>query len=166
MLVTALLSNISGSFHLQLMGLQSSANFVCIRFRIILDIVSKLLLAAILICCAFNLNLSRPPFLRQVIDFDLLLCTGFETEHADLFLRHILTQRPMDDGNIELSNECCFGQWQLLSNFIGNFISHDKKKTSVWSSNSFYVVENAKIEDTCESMPTLIHQHVPCYDAS
>ena len=34
----------------------------------------------------FNLNLSRLPFLGQEADLDLLLCTGFNSEHAVLFL--------------------------------------------------------------------------------
>ena len=37
------------------------------------------------IAVLFNLNLSRRPFLRQVIDLDLLLCTGFDSEHEVLF---------------------------------------------------------------------------------
>ena len=37
----------------------------------------------------FNLNLNRHPFLGQVADLDLLLCTGFNSEHAYLFLCHI-----------------------------------------------------------------------------
>ena len=38
----------------------------------------------------FDSNLSRLPFLGQVVDLDLLLCTGFDSEHAVLFLCHIL----------------------------------------------------------------------------
>ena len=36
----------------------------------------------------FNWNLSRYPFLGQVIDLDLKLCTGFDSENhdEDLFL--------------------------------------------------------------------------------
>ena len=34
----------------------------------------------------FDWNLSRLPFLRQVVNLDLLLCAGFNSEHADLFL--------------------------------------------------------------------------------
>ena len=75
-----------------------------------------------------NSNLSRRPFLGQVVDLDLLLCTGFDTEH--LFLCHILTQRPMTDWKIEQSNGRCFGLQQLLANFIENFISHEKKNPS------------------------------------
>ena len=43
----------------------------------------------------FDSNLSRCPFLGHVIDLDPLLCTGFDLEHAVLFLCHIFTQRPM-----------------------------------------------------------------------
>ena len=39
----------------------------------------------------FDSNLSRRLFLRQVVDLDLLLCTGFNLKHAVLFLCHIST---------------------------------------------------------------------------
>ena len=51
----------------------------------------------------FHSNLSRRPFLGQVVNFDLLLCTGFDSEHEALFLCHIFTQRPMADRKIERS---------------------------------------------------------------
>ena len=57
----------------------------------------------------FHLNLSRLPFLRQVVDLDLLLCTGFDLEHAVLFLCHIFTQRPTNDCKIERSDGRGFG---------------------------------------------------------
>ena len=60
----------------------------------------------------FDLNLSRCPFLRQVIDLDLLLWTGFNLEHAVLFQCHIFTQIPMNDRKIET----CRGS-NLDSNF-------------------------------------------------
>ena len=45
----------------------------------------------------FDSNHSRRPFLGQVVDLDLLLNTGFDLEHAVLFLCHMFTQRPMND---------------------------------------------------------------------
>ena len=56
----------------------------------------------------FNWNLCRHLFLSQVLKLDLLLCTGFNLEHADLFLCPIFTLRPMNDWKIEQSNELCF----------------------------------------------------------
>ena len=53
----------------------------------------------------FDWSLSRLAFLGQVVDLDLLLCTGFDSEHADLFLCLIFTQRPMIDRKIMRSNE-------------------------------------------------------------
>ena len=44
---------------------------------------------------------------RQTVDLDVLLCTGFNSEHADLFLCLILTQRPVNDQKIERSNMRC-----------------------------------------------------------
>ena len=96
------------------------------------DIVSKLLLSAVPPCgvaVLFTLNLSRRPFLRQVVDLDLLLCTGFDSEHVALFLSHIFTQRPMTDRKMERNNGCCFVQQQLLANSIKNFISCGPKYT-------------------------------------
>ena len=56
------------------------------------------------VAALFNSNLSRRPFLGQVVDLDLLLCTGFDSEHAVLFLCHIFTQRPMTDRKVERSD--------------------------------------------------------------
>ena len=82
------------------------------------------------VAALFDSNLSRRPFLGQVVDSDLLLCTGFDSEHAVLFLCHIFTQRPMTDRKIERSDGRCFGRQQLLANSIENFISHEKKSDS------------------------------------
>ena len=48
-------------------------------------------------------NLSKCPFLRQIVNLDLLLCAGFDSEHADLFLFPIFFQRLMNDGKIKRS---------------------------------------------------------------
>ena len=82
------------------------------------------------VAALFDSNLSRRPFLGQVVDSDLLLCTGFDSEHAVLFLCHIFTQRPMNDRKIERSDGRGFGRQQLLANSIENFISHEKKSDS------------------------------------
>ena len=55
----------------------------------------------------FNSNLR--PFLGQVVDLDLLLCTGFDLEHAVLLPCHIFSQRPMNDRKIEQSEGRGFG---------------------------------------------------------
>ena len=75
----------------------------------------------------FHLNLSRLPFLRQVVDLDLPLCTGFDLEHAVLFLCHIFTQRPMNDRKIERSDGRGFGRQQLPADSNGHSISNEKK---------------------------------------
>ena len=67
-----------------------ASNLGCDQFRIMPEV-------AVL----FDLNLRRCPFLGQVVDLDLLLCTGFDLEHAVLFPCHIFTQRPMTDRKIE-----------------------------------------------------------------
>ena len=75
--------------------------------------------------------LSWRPFLAQVVDLDLLLYTGFDSEYAALFLCDMFTQRPMNDRKIERSDGRCFGRQQFLANSIENFISHEKKKAPV-----------------------------------
>ena len=49
----------------------------------------------------FDLNLSRLLFIGQVANLNLLLCTGFDLEHAVLFLCHIFAQRSMTDRKTE-----------------------------------------------------------------
>ena len=73
-------------------------------------------------------NLSRCPFLRQVVDTDLLLCSGFNLEHAVLFLCHIFAQRRMNDRKIEQSNWHCLGLQQLLA-YSMEISFHMKKKS-------------------------------------
>ena len=75
----------------------------------------------------FDLNLSRRPFLAQVVDLDLLLCTGFDSEPAVLFLWHFFTQGSINDHKIERSNGRCFGQQQLLAYSIGISFPNEKK---------------------------------------
>ena len=107
-----------------------AANFGCDRFRITPDIISKLCAQPSEVAALFDWNLSslRRPFLGQVVDSDLPLCTGFDLEHAVLFLCHIFTQRSMNDRKIERSDGRCLGWQQLLAYSIE--ISHDKNSDS------------------------------------
>ena len=75
----------------------------------------------------FNSNLSRCPFLGQVVDLNVLLCTGFNSEHADLLLCPIFTQRSMNDRQIEQSNGQNFDQQQVLTNCREILIPYEKK---------------------------------------
>ena len=77
----------------------------------------------------FDSNLSRRPFLRKVVDLDLLLFTEFNL-NAVLFICHISTQSLTTDRMIEQSNGRCFGRQRLLADSIENFISHEKKSAS------------------------------------
>ena len=94
-LVTTWLSNIA--FHLRPIWLQT-----------LVAIDSESRLASFPSFCAqpsevavlFNSNPSG-----QVVDLDLLLCTGFNLEHAVLFLCHIFTKIPMTDRNLERLSE-------------------------------------------------------------
>ena len=65
-------------------------------------------------------NLSRSPFLRQVVDVDLV------------FLCLILSLRPMNAHKIDHSNERCYGQEQVLASSIKIFISHENQIYRQW----------------------------------
>ena len=78
-----------------------AANFACNRFRIRLISFPIFCAPPSEVAVLFDSILSRLPFLGQVVDLDLLLCTGFNSEHAVLFLCHIFTQRPMVQWLIE-----------------------------------------------------------------
>ena len=70
----------------------------------------------------FDSNLSRRPFLGQVVDSDLLLCTGFDLEHADLFLCHIFSQRPVTDRRLSKA---------MGAALVGSSSFHIKKNDSL-----------------------------------
>ena len=72
------------------------------------------------------LRLSHP-FPGQVVNLDLLLCTGLDSELADLFLCLIFTQRPMNDWKIEKMDGSFLDQWPFLAKSIENFISPGEK---------------------------------------
>ena len=122
-LVTTWLSNIA--FHLRPIWLQT---LVAIDSESRLTSFPSFCAPPSEVAALFDSNLSRRPFLGQVVDTDLLLCTGFDSEHAVLFLCHVFPQRPMTDRKIERSDGRCFGPQQLLANSIEIFISHEKKK--------------------------------------
>ena len=52
---------------------------------------------------------------------DLLLSTGFDWEHAVLFLCHIVIQRPMNDRKIVRSDGRGFGRQQLPADSMEKF---------------------------------------------
>ena len=106
-LVTTWLSNIA--FHLRLIWLQT---LVAIDSESHMTSLPSFFAPPPEDAVLFNSNLSRLPFLGQVVDLDLLLCTGFYSEHAVLFLCHSFTQRPTNDRKIERS-DVCFPQASL-----------------------------------------------------
>ena len=58
----------------------------------------------------FNSNLSRRSVLGQVVNLDLLLLwTGVDLEHVDLFLCPKFTQRTTNDRKIEQRDGRCSG---------------------------------------------------------
>ena len=99
-LVTKLLSNIT--FHLRLIWLQT---LVAIDSESCLASFPSFYAPPSEVAALFYSKLSRSPFLGQVIDLDLLLCTGFDSEYEVLFLCHVSTQRPMTDRKIERSDK-------------------------------------------------------------
>ena len=75
----------------------------------------------------FYLNLSRRPFLRQVVELDLLLCTEFDSEHAVCSYVIFLLR---DQRLIERLSKA-MGVALVANNFLpvpSKFSSHMKKK--------------------------------------
>ena len=83
-LVTTWLSNIA--FHLLPIWLQT---LIAIDSESRLTLFPSFCVPPSEVAALFYSNLSRCPFLGQVIDLDLLLCTGSNQEHEVLFLCHI-----------------------------------------------------------------------------
>ena len=147
-LVTTWLSNIA--FFLRLIWLQT---LVAIDSESRLTLFPSFCALPSEVAALFDSNLSRLPFLGQVVDTDLLLCTGFDSEHVVLFLCHIFTQRPMNDRKIERSDGRGFGRQQLLANSIEIFISHEKKKWLVAARNlqSIKTLLTLELSQYCKS---------------
>ena len=112
------------AFHLRPIWLQT---LVAIDSESCLTSFSRFCAPPSEVAVLFYSNLSRLPFLRQVVDIGLLLCTRLHSEHVVLFLCHIFIQRPMNDCKIERSDVRCFGRQQLPANSYGNSISNEKK---------------------------------------
>ena len=122
------------------------------------------------------MNLGRRPDPEQVIDLDLLICTGLNPEHVFLFLCHIFTQRPMNNRKIERSSGVCFGWQKLLAN-SPKFSFHMKKKIDLplqdiykalkpfWLSNWVSIARVvARFSQASLSRPaaTAANQETPC----
>ena len=93
--------------------------------------------------------LSRRPFLGQVVDLDLLLCTGFDSDYAVLFPCHISTQRPMNDRKIERSYGRGLGLQQLLADSI-EISFHMKTKSDSLLALAARILQSIKILLTLE----------------
>ena len=86
------------AFHLQPIWLQ---NLVVIVSELLLTLFPSFRVPPSEVDALLDSNLSRSPFLRQVVDTDLLLCTGFDLENVVLFLCSTFAQRQMNDRKIE-----------------------------------------------------------------
>ena len=122
-LVTTWLSNIA--FHLLPIWLQT---LVAIDSELCQTLFQSFCVLPSEVTVLFKWNLSRLPFLGQVVNLDLLLCTRYNSEHVALFLCHNFTQSLIKDWKIQKSDGHYFGslRQQLLANAINNFISHKK----------------------------------------
>ena len=108
-LVTPWLSNIA--FHLRPIWLQT---LVAIDSESCLTSFPSFCAPPSEVAALFDSNLSRRPFLGQVVDTDLLLCTGFDSEHAVLFLCHSFSR---DERMIERFSEA-MGAASVCNNFL------------------------------------------------
>ena len=133
--ITTWLSNIT--FHSQPIWLQALV-VIHSRLQTLVVIDSESRLTSFSSFCAppsevavlLDSNLSRCPFLGQVVNLDLLFCTGFHSEHVVLFLCHIFTQRQMTDRKIERRDGRCFGRQQDPANST-KFSFHMKEKSDL-----------------------------------
>ena len=109
--------------------------FICNQFGCFVAIDSESVQRLFLSFCMltfevtvlFNWNLSTLPFLGQIVNLDLLVCTGFDLEYADLFLcLCFFIQRPMYNWRIDKSYECCFGRYQVSAKPFKNFLQIKK----------------------------------------
>ena len=62
----------------------------------------------------FIWKMSRFHLLSQVLNLDLLRCTGFQYDSCGRVHIPCFTHRPIKDQKIESSNERCFGLWHVL----------------------------------------------------
>ena len=95
-LVTTWLSNIA--FHLLPIWLQT---LVAIDSELCQTLFQSFCVLPSEVTVLFKWNLSRLPFLGQVVNLDLLRCTRFNSEHVALFLCHNFTQSLMKDWKIQ-----------------------------------------------------------------
>ena len=125
-------------------GFQTS-HFICYRFgsvQILVAIDSELRLTSFPSFCAqpsevtalFDWNLSRRPFLRQVVNTDLLLCTG-SIRNMRFCSCVIFLLR--DEWMIERLSEAMGAAWSATTSrwFHENFIPHEDKKWLVAAQN-------------------------------
>ena len=80
----------------------------------------------------FDRNLSRRPFFSQVddwvVDWNLLLCKGFDTVLVDFYWCLVFTERPINDCKIEISNERGSDPLKVLAKSIESSLSRAKKR--------------------------------------
>ena len=68
-------------------------------------------------CCSTGI---WAPVLGQMFNLNLLLCTGFSLEHADLFICLVFTERPMNNCKIQQSYERCRRGFGMHITFLQN----------------------------------------------
>ena len=79
----------------------------------------------------------------QIVNLDLLRCTGSDSKHADLFLSLIFTQKPMNDRKIERSDKHGFAMQQVLLNFV----SYENKNLSSVTRHGLKFTNHEKLFD-------------------
>ena len=108
-----------------------AANLGWNRFRIMPDIVSKILRAAIWSRCAVRFESEQTPFPRAGRRLRSAALHRIRFGTCGFVPMSYFTQRPMTDRKIERSYGRGFGWQQLLANSIEIFISHEKKSDSL-----------------------------------
>ena len=105
-------------------------NFGCNWFRLMQDIVSKLLRATIWSSCAVLFESEQTPFSRAGRRFGSAALSRIRFRKCGFVPMSYFyseTNGWLGSKKIERSDGRCFGRQQLLANFIENFISREKK---------------------------------------
>ena len=109
-------------------------NFGCNWFRLMQDIVSKLLRATIWSSCAVLFESEQTPFSRAGRRFGSAALSRIRFRKCGFVPMSYFyseTNGWLGSKKIERSDGRCFGRQQHLANFIENFISREKKVTRI-----------------------------------
>ena len=123
-----------------------ASNFSCNPFKIIPDIVSNLLCAALWSSCAVLFKSEQMPFPQAWTSHPLRSADLHRIQFGTCGFVPIFTQRSMIDCKIKWSNGRCFGQQQLPANGKFHFTWKKKWLVVAWYPQSIKAVTCLTVE--------------------